>query len=65
LIVRANPAVGITAETVLADLQRGHWGRGIRYPAPPIAATDDGVMEFVLDCDGTAGYVNIDDWSFA
>jgi hypothetical protein len=28
------------------------------------AATDDGVMEFIVDCDGTTGYINVDDWNF-
>jgi hypothetical protein len=27
------------------------------------SATDDGAWEFVIDCDGTAGWVNVDDWS--
>jgi hypothetical protein len=29
-----------------------------------IAATDDGVMEFIVDCD-TGGSINVDDWAFA
>ena len=31
----------------------------------PAATGDDGVMEFIVDCDGTSGFVNVDDWSFA
>ena len=27
-----------------------------------IAAGDDGAWEFVVDCDGTSGWVNVDDW---
>jgi hypothetical protein len=27
-------------------------------------ATDDGVWEFVIDCDGNLGWLNIDDWTF-
>ena len=27
------------------------------------AAGDTGVMEFFVDCDGTTGWVNVDDWS--
>ena len=29
-----------------------------------VAATDDGVMEFIVDVDGRAGFINVDDWSF-
>lgn len=28
-------------------------------------ATDDGVLEFIVDCDGLAGFINLDDWTFA
>jgi len=27
------------------------------------AALEDGVWEVYVDCDGTAGWVNVDDWS--
>jgi hypothetical protein len=27
------------------------------------AATDDGMMEFIVDCDGAGGFIHIDDWS--
>src|SRR4029077_7141455 len=28
-------------------------------------ATDDGAWELVVDCDGTVGWINVDDWSFS
>lgn len=63
LIVRANSAIGITSDTVLAtySASTGSWNV---ISGTTVAATDDGVMEFIVDCDGTAGYINVDDWSF-
>ena len=29
------------------------------------AASQDGVFEFFVDLDGTAGWINVDDWSVA
>jgi hypothetical protein len=28
-------------------------------------ATDDGVWEFIIDCDGVMGWLNVDDWTFS
>ena len=27
------------------------------------AVTGDGVLEFLIKCDGTLGWINVDDWS--
>jgi hypothetical protein len=27
-----------------------------------VASGDDGAWEFVVDCDGVAGFINVDDW---
>jgi hypothetical protein len=64
LIVRANPAIGINADTVLATLAvgAGAWGP---LTGTTIAVNDNGALEFVVDCDGTAGWINVDDWSVA
>lgn len=64
LIVRSNPAVGINSDTVLATYSAGT-GTWNAISGTAIAATDDGAMEFIVDCDGTAGFINLDDWSFA
>lgn len=40
-------------------------GTWVQLSGTTIAATDDGAMEFIVDCDGTAGFINLDDWSFA
>ena len=64
LIVRANAAIGINTDTVLATYasSTGSWNQ---ISGTTIAATDDGVMEFIVDCDGTSGFVNLDDWDLA
>lgn len=60
LIVLANPAVGVMADTVLATASGGteSW---LTLSGTTITATDDGVMNFTIDCDGTAGIVYVDD----
>ena len=61
LIVRANPAVGITADTVLATASGGT-GSWLTLSGTTASVTDDGALEVYVDCDGTAGTVSIDDW---
>ncbi len=63
LIVRKNVAIGITADTVLATYSASTGSFNI-ISGTTAAATDDGVMEFIVDCDGTAGFINVDDWAF-
>lgn len=65
LIVKRNDAVGITADTVLATATVASEGAWQLLTAATAKATDDGVMEFYIDCDGTTGWVNLDDWSVA
>lgn len=62
LIVKANPAVGILTDTVLATASGGT-GTWILLTGTTAAATDNGAMVFYVDCDGTAGTVSVDDWS--
>lgn len=70
LVVRSNPAVGIMGDMVLATVPivgaspdiSGTWRQLIGTTQ---RATDDGAMEFIVDIDGTAGWVNIDDFQFA
>ena len=64
LIVKANPAVGITSDTVLATASGGT-GSWLTLTGTTAAATDDGALVFYVDCDGTAGTVTVDDWSAA
>lgn len=62
LILKRNDAIGVTADVVLATFSASAntWQQ---LTGTTAAATDDGVMEFVVDCDGTAGNVFVDDWA--
>jgi hypothetical protein len=62
LIVRSNAALGITSNVVLATASGGT-GSWLTLTGTTAAVTDDGVLEFYVDVDGTAGAVSVDDWS--
>lgn len=63
LIMRANAAVGVNDDTVLAthSLVSGSWVQ--LTGAMPSPAEDEGQVEVYVDCNGTAGNVWVDDWS--
>lgn len=65
LILRANPAIGIAADVVIATMTvANNSGTWEQLTGATAAATDDGAMEFVVDCDGTSSaWINVDDWS--
>jgi hypothetical protein len=63
LIVRRNPGIGITSDTVLATYSSGT-GSFNQISGAAATLTGDGVLEFYVDCDGTAGWINVDDWTF-
>jgi len=62
LIVKRNDALGISSDTVL-DTMTAAVGTWEQLTGTTAAATDDGAFEVVVDCDGTAGWINVDDWS--
>jgi len=63
LIQKANPALGQSSDVVLdtAAAATGSWEQ--LTASSSTASGDDGVWEFVVDCDGTTGWTNVDDWS--
>lgn len=63
LIVKRNDAIGITSDTVIDTATASAEGAFEQLTGASPTASDDGVMEFVVDCDGTTGWVNVDDWS--
>lgn len=67
LIVKRNDAIGVTSDTVLATRSGASDALWEELTGTTIAATDDGVMEFVVDCDGTAatGYTYADSFTVA
>lgn len=62
LIVKANPACGISSDTVLDTMTFGT-GSWEQLTGTTAAVNADGALEFYVDCDGTAGWVNVDDWT--
>jgi hypothetical protein len=74
LIALANPEIGILTDTVLAtfagavdvDVGPGTFTQlSGSLSGASITISADGVVEVVVDCDGTAGWINVDDWSVA
>lgn len=62
LVVKRNDAIGVTSDTVL-DTMTAAVGSWEQLSGTTAAATDDGAFEVVVDCDGTTGWINVDDWS--
>jgi len=62
LIARANPAIGIMTDTVLGTYSSGA-GSWNSLSGTTVTATDDGVVEVIVDCDGTTGWISVDDWA--
>ena len=60
LILKRNDAIGITSDTVIDTATAAAQGAFETLTGTTASATDDGVMEFVIDCDGTTGFVNVD-----
>jgi len=64
LMNKRNYGLGILTDTVLATATAGASGSFLAISGTTSAASATGVLEFFVDCDGTAGSVSIDDWSF-
>lgn len=62
LICRYNPEMGVTSDTVLATAS-GAAGSWETLTGVTSAAASDGMFEFIVDVDGTTGFVNLDDWT--
>lgn len=63
LILKRNDALGITADVVIDTATVSSEGAFEQLTGTTAAASADGVMEFVIDCAGTTGWVNFDDFS--
>jgi hypothetical protein len=63
LIQKANPAIGVNTDVVLATSSLTLADTWYQVSGSTGATTDDGVLEVLIDCDGTAGNIFIDDWS--
>lgn len=63
LIVKANAAIGINDDTVIDTATIASEGAWEVLSGTCPTPSDDGVMELVVDCDGTTGWVNVDDFA--
>ena len=63
LVLKRNEAAGITADTVIDTATVSSEGAFEQLTGTTASVTDDAVLEFVVDCDGTTGWVNVDDWT--
>ncbi len=63
LIARRNTASGISSDTVLATTTVASSGAFETIIGTTVASIDNAAFEFFVDCDGTTGWVNVDDWS--
>lgn len=61
LILKRNDAIGVTADVVIDTATISSEGAFEQLTGTTAAASENGVMEFVVDCDGTTGWVNVDD----
>lgn len=62
LILKMNASIGINSDMVLAQFDySSDVFEAITVASP--AATNNGVLEFYIDCDGTQGWINIDAWT--
>lgn len=63
LIQKADAATGNNSDIVIATATNAANGAFQLLTATIAAVNDDCVVQFYIDCDGTAGWVNVDDWS--
>ncbi len=63
LMVRKNLLAGITADTVIDTCTAAADGAFELLTGSSVAVSADCVLEFFVDCDGTTGWINIDDFT--
>jgi hypothetical protein len=61
LVLQYNPFIGGTGDLVVASgtTSNGIWER-LAYSSPALSSRT--IYEFYVDCDGTVGWINVDDW---
>lgn len=63
LMLKADAAVGVLSDTVLATADNTYNGAWKALTAVTPAITDNAAFQIYIDCDGTTGWVNVDDWA--
>lgn len=61
LILMANPSIGVAVDTVVATWS-GSAGSWVQVTGTSPSFTGQGVALFCVDYDGTAGWINLDNW---
>lgn len=64
LYVKTNYNLGLTTDTLLDTATAASIGAWEALTGACPAATDDGVWEFYVVCDGTTGFISCDDFSY-
>lgn len=62
LILKRNGAVGINSDILMDQLDTTS-ENFLKLVGVTPEVTDAGVLEFYVDCDGTQGWINIDNWT--
>ena len=62
LILKRNGAMGINSDMVMDQLDT-IGDEFLKLSGTTQTVTDAGVLEFYVDCDGTTGWINIDNWT--
>jgi len=64
LMLKSNPSVGVYNDTVLDQLTLTNdvSGSFVQLTGSTQAIIYNGVLEFYIDCDGSQGWINIDNW---
>ena len=65
IMLKRADNLGVTADTVVATATLTNNDTWYDISGALPVATDDGVYEVYVDCDGTAGILYLDDWSIA
>lgn len=63
LVQKRNDSIGLTSEVVLATATASSDGAWEQLTGTTDTVTDNGTVEFFVDCDGTAGSIRVDDWT--
>lgn len=63
LLVLSDAAAGIAADTVLATTTAASNGAFELISGTTAAVTDNVALKFLVQCDGTLGWINVDRWS--
>ena len=64
LYLKSNPALGFSSDTLIDTASGASSGAFEILTGSTATVTDEGVLEFYITCSGTAGWLNIDDFSY-